>query len=228
MPWSGLLGSLPYYRSRARVPTGRRLTLPGVLDILRSVSSLVVTPATRAAGNALPWGAEDAGLAAPLIEVPGKLRRSTIFRSVRCCLLLGLVFILAATKAPAGEPSSVGFQSLPPLGHGITVGLGQNEAVPASADPENPWFVRLVVRWEQVERARGQWQFEELDRAVESYRKAGYRVILCITGGNSAVQGCLGAGPSPVEAHTGCRTVDARRDPVDACVAASGLRRRAR
>ncbi len=98
------------------------------------------------------------------------------------CFLVGLALTLMPTWAAADQPSAVGFRPLPALGHGITVRLGQDHGVPSSQEPENPLFARLVVPWEQVEGAAGGWDFDELERAVELYRDAGYRVILCLTG----------------------------------------------
>jgi len=83
----------------------------------------------------------------------------------------------------ADRPSAVGLQPLPALGHGITVHLGQDQKPLPAVESQDPLFVRLVVPWELVESTPGRWQLEELDRLVEGYRAAGWRVLLCLTGG---------------------------------------------
>ncbi|TDI13548.1 MAG: hypothetical protein E2P04_03045, partial [Acidobacteria bacterium] len=110
------------------------------------------------------------------------MRTTLPFRIARYCFLVGLALTLAPAGAAADGAAAVGLRPLPALGHGITVRLGHDQDVPPPQEPGKPLFVRLVVPWERLESTAGQWNFEELDRAVERYRDAGYRVILCLTG----------------------------------------------
>jgi len=57
----------------------------------------------------------------------------------------------------------------------------------AAVTAEHPFYVRLRVPWSLVEPETGRYDWYEVDRIVDAYRASNHVVLLCLYGGNRAV-----------------------------------------
>ncbi len=115
------------------------------------------------------------------------------------CFLIGIAIAAVPCR---GEPQTAPAESQPPrpFGLGLILDRSEAEALPASATapPDQPSFVRLTARWEEVENERGVYDWSGLDPAVSHLTSLGFHVALCLTGSNPLYV-ASGKPPSPLE-----------------------------
>src|SRR5437867_4395110 len=94
--------------------------------------------------------------------------------------------------AVAAETAS---QKLPSLGLGYEYDLGgareefllPDPIVDPSIAPDHPLYLRVHAPWSLLEKERGLYDWSEVDRIAAPYRAANYTIILCLYGGNPAL-----------------------------------------
>src|SRR2546428_12848771 len=102
-------------------------------------------------------------------------------------VLAALPSVLIALDVSSQKPPNLGLGYEYDLGGAREGFLLPDPVSDPSIAPDHPLYLRIRAPWSLLEKERGVYDWNEVDRIIDPYRAASYTVTLCLYGSNRAL-----------------------------------------